>query len=133
MRDIVSATRVGIHIRHHYRSLPDEDKFRVYVRIVRLLLEEEDSVEAERYYNRAALLAHNATDKVTLLQFKLCQARISDYGRKFLEAAGRYHELSWEAEIDEDERKHMLYVPGLPVRHHCSVADPRLSYAVLPQ
>ncbi|KAH9899865.1 hypothetical protein C8Q73DRAFT_743706 [Cubamyces lactineus] len=99
---------MGISLDSGQRSLPDEDKFRVYVRIVRLLLEEEDSVEAERYYNRAALLAHNATDKVTLLQFKLCQARISDYGRKFLEAAGRYHELSWEAEIDEDERKHML-------------------------
>jgi len=31
-----------------------------------------------------------------------------DYSRKFLEAASRYHELSWVAEIDEDERQHML-------------------------
>lgn len=77
---------------------------------MRLLLEDEDSVEAERYYNRAALLAHSTTERETLLQFKLCQARISDYSRKFLEAASRYHELSWVAEIDEEERKHMLYV-----------------------
>ena len=34
-----------------------------------------------------------------------------DYSRKFLEAASRYHELSWVAEIDEDERQHMLQVP----------------------
>jgi len=73
-----------------------------------LLLEDEDSVQAETYYNRAALLVHSTTDRETLLQFKLCQARISDYGRKFLEAASRYHELSYVGEIDEDERRHML-------------------------
>ncbi|KAI0832425.1 hypothetical protein BC628DRAFT_314609 [Trametes gibbosa] len=98
----------GISLDSGQRSLPDEEKLRVYVRIVRLLLEDEDSIEAERYYNRAALLAHSTTDRETLLQFKLCQARISDYSRKFLEAASRYHELSWVAEIDEGERNHML-------------------------
>ena len=92
------------------RALPDEEKLRVYVRIVRLLLEDEDSVQAERFYNRAALIAHSTTDKETLLSFKLCQARIMDYSRKFLEAASRYHELSWVPEIDEEERRHMLYV-----------------------
>lgn len=89
---------------------PDEDKLRVYVRIVRLLLEDEESVQAETYYNRAALLAHSTTEKETLLQFKLCQARISDYARKFLEAASRYHELSYVADIDEEERRQALYV-----------------------
>ena len=100
------------------RSSTDADKLRVYVRIVRLLLEDEDSVQAETFYNRAALLVHSAgNDKETLLQFKLCQARISDYSRKFLEAASRYHELSYTAEIDEDERKFMLYVPYLHLPH----------------
>jgi len=65
-------------------------------------------VQAETYYNRAALLVHSANDRETLLQFKLCQARISDYSRKFLEAASRYHELSYVGEIDEEERRHML-------------------------
>ena len=87
---------------------PDEEKLRVYVRIVRLLLEDEESGQAETYYNRAALLTHTTTDKETLLQFKLCQARISDYSRKFLEAAGRYHELSYVADIDEEERQQAL-------------------------
>lgn len=86
------------------------DKLRVYVRIVRLLLEDEESVQAETYYNRAALLIHSTTDREIILQFKLCQARISDYNRKFLEAASRYHELSYVGEIDEEERRHMLYV-----------------------
>lgn len=92
------------------RSLPDEDKFRVYVRIVALLLEDEDSVQAETYYNRAASLSQSTTDRKTQLQFKLCQARINDYSRKFLEAAMRYHELSWAADVDEDDRLQLLYV-----------------------
>lgn len=90
------------------RAMPDEDKLKVYIRIVRLLLEEEDSVQAETYYNRAALLVNSTSDRVALLSFKLCQARINDYTRKFLEAASRYHELSWTGEIDEDERTMML-------------------------
>ncbi|KIK68131.1 hypothetical protein GYMLUDRAFT_36968 [Collybiopsis luxurians FD-317 M1] len=99
---------MGIQLDSNQRSMPDGEKMRVYVRIVRLLLEDEDSVQAESYFNRAQLLVHSTSDKETLLQFKLCQARISDYGRKFLEAAGRYHELSFVAEIDEEERRHML-------------------------
>ncbi|KNZ81463.1 COP9 signalosome complex subunit 4 [Termitomyces sp. J132] len=87
----------------------DVERLKVYVRIVRLLLEDEDSVQAETYYNRAALLLHSdLNDRETLLQFKLCQARIHDYSRKFLEAATRYHELSYVGEIDEEERRHML-------------------------
>ncbi|ETW83961.1 hypothetical protein HETIRDRAFT_62610 [Heterobasidion irregulare TC 32-1] len=107
--DWSEAARVlmGITLEASQRTT-DEDKLRVYIRIVRLLLEEEDSVQADSYYNRAASLIHSTSDKVTLLAFKLCQARISDYGRKFLEAAGRYHELSFVGEIDEDERSHML-------------------------
>ncbi|KAH9482689.1 COP9 signalosome complex subunit 4 [Psilocybe cubensis] len=99
---------MGISLDSGQRSIGDSEKLRVYVRIVRLLLEDEDSVQAETYYNRAALLVHSANDRETLLQFKLCQARISDYSRKFLEAASRYHELSYVGEIDEEERRHML-------------------------
>ncbi|GLB33845.1 putative PCI domain containing protein [Lyophyllum shimeji] len=99
---------MGISLDSGQRLIGDAEKLRVYVRIVRLLLEDEDSVQAETYYNRAALLVHSASDRETQLQFKLCQARISDYGRKFLEAASRYHELSYVGEIDEGERRHML-------------------------
>ncbi|TFK56008.1 hypothetical protein OE88DRAFT_1652571 [Heliocybe sulcata] len=99
---------MGISLESGQRSVSDEEKLRVYIRIVRLLLEDEDSTQADSYYNRAALLAHTTTDKETQLAFKLCQARIMDYNRRFLEAAQRYNELSWVADIDEEERKQML-------------------------
>ena len=73
-----------------------------------MLLEEEDSVQAETYYKRAALLVHSTNDRELQLSFKLSQARIADYSRKFLEAASRYHELSYVGEIDEDERTQAL-------------------------
>ncbi|KAG6837447.1 hypothetical protein H0H93_009541 [Arthromyces matolae] len=100
---------MGISLESGQRLVSDIERLKVYVRIVRLLLEDEDSVQAETYYNRAALLVHpGLNDRETLLQFKLCQARINDYNRKFLEAATRYHELSYVGEIDEEERRHML-------------------------
>lgn len=88
----------------------DEDKLRVYVRIVRLLMEDEDSVQAETYYNRATALVHSTSDRALLLHYKLCQARVLDYSRKFLEAAARYHELSFIGDIDEEDRRQMLSV-----------------------
>lgn len=73
-----------------------------------MLLEDEDSVQAETYYNRAALHYHATQDRELQLAFKLCQARIMDYSRKFLEAAMRYNELSWVGELDEEERAQAL-------------------------
>ncbi|KAF8339106.1 uncharacterized protein EI90DRAFT_3040321 [Cantharellus anzutake] len=86
----------------------NEEKLTIYIRIIRLLLEDEESGQAETYYNRAALLIHITNDKILQLQFKLCQARIADFGRRFLDAATRYHELSWVPEIDEEERTQAL-------------------------
>lgn len=46
--------------------------------------------------------------KVLGLQYRLSQARVYDSQRRFSEAAIRYHELSYVADIDEDDRAMML-------------------------
>lgn len=95
---------------------PDDYKLKVYIRIVRLFLEEEDSTSADTYFNRASLLAHSAQDLETQLQFKLCQARMFDFSRRFAEAASKYHEISYVSALAEDERLQALYVrPSLYV------------------
>lgn len=99
---------MGISFESGNRSWSDQEKFRLYIRVTRLLLEDGDSVQAEIYYNRAALLVHSNTDRELGLIYKLSQARVHDYSRKFLEAASRYHELSWESDIEESERLQML-------------------------
>ncbi len=67
-------------------------------------------MQAETYHNHATSLIHSTSNCKTLLAYKLCQARISDYVRKFLEAASRYHKLSFVGKIDENERTLMLYI-----------------------
>ncbi|KAG5459028.1 MAG: hypothetical protein BJ554DRAFT_637 [Olpidium bornovanus] len=73
-------------------------------RIVRLLLEDEDAVGAESYLNRAALLIPECKDLATNLSFKLSQAKILDYKRKFLDASSKYLELSYASEIDKEDK-----------------------------
>lgn len=86
------------------RTWTDEEKLKLYIRIIRLLLEEEDWVQADAYYKRAALYINSTQDRELILTFKLCQARMSDFGRKFLDAAMKYHELSCATtELDEEE------------------------------
>lgn len=46
--------------------------------------------------------------KLLSLQYKLCQAKIYDAQRRFAEAAVRFHELSYVADIDQEERIMML-------------------------
>lgn len=75
---------------------------------MRLLLEEDEAVSAETYLNRAALLIHTSKDVEINLTFKLSQARILDFRRRFLEASSKYHELSYVQDLDEEERLHCL-------------------------
>ena len=39
-----------------------------------------------------------------LFGFQVCQGRVLDYKRKFIEAASRYNELSYKTIIHEEER-----------------------------
>ena len=105
------------------RTVPDEYKLKTYVRIVRLLLEDGDTVSAQSYLSRAQNLIRNTNDQETLrvsvphgqsrrgwhvelthpsvpphlclhtVGFKLSQARIYDAQRKFAEASSKYHEI----------------------------------------
>ncbi|KAI8642884.1 hypothetical protein BD408DRAFT_343448 [Parasitella parasitica] len=97
-------TLQGIPLDSGHRAISDDYKLQVYIRIVRLLLEEDEAVQAEFYLNRAALLIPNSTDLLLNLTFKLSQARILDAKRRFLEACSKYHELSYESQVDKDER-----------------------------
>ncbi|KAJ3284570.1 COP9 signalosome complex subunit 4 [Rhizoclosmatium sp. JEL0117] len=95
-----------------HRHVDDLQKAAVYVRIVRLLLEDEDSVSAESYLNRASLVVNkpefeaNKSDEalVLTLQFKAAQARLLDFKRMFQLAATKYHQLSYLVQMAESER-----------------------------
>jgi len=88
------------------RVVDDEKKVNIYVKIAQLYLEDDESVQADVYINRAATLIHGCKDPVLQLRYKVCFARILDYKRKFIEAAGRYYELSQI--VGEQERMEAL-------------------------
>ena len=77
-----------------YVTRTDGYKVEKYIKIAMLYLQDDDSVSAETFINRASLLVTEETDGELRLQHKVCYARILDAKRKFLEAATRYYQLS---------------------------------------
>lgn len=90
------------------RSISDDDKARVWMRVCRCYLEEDDPTNALTYLNKVKQVIFDVTDQETRLQFQLSQARIYDSQRSFLDASSAYLQLSNEAVIDEEERLQAL-------------------------
>ncbi|KAG0149968.1 hypothetical protein CROQUDRAFT_668861 [Cronartium quercuum f. sp. fusiforme G11] len=108
--DWSSAARMlqGIPMNPGHRTISDEYRLRIYIRIVRLFIEDDDATSAETYLNRASLLIPSTKDEATILTFKLSQARIFDARRRFEEASKKYHEISFTPSLAEDEREQCL-------------------------
>ncbi|KAL5704536.1 COP9/signalosome complex subunit Csn4 [Ranunculus cassubicifolius] len=84
----------GIDLDSGIRMMDESYKLSKCVQIARLYLEDDDSVNAEVFINKASFLVSNSRHEVLNLQYKLCYARILDLKRKFLEAALRYYDIS---------------------------------------
>eukprot|EP01118_Nematostelium_gracile_P013117 TRINITY_DN4912_c0_g1_i1.p1 TRINITY_DN4912_c0_g1~~TRINITY_DN4912_c0_g1_i1.p1 ORF type:complete len:408 (-),score=127.98 TRINITY_DN4912_c0_g1_i1:53-1276(-) len=97
---------IGIPLDTGQRVLEPEYKVNIYVKIAQLYLEDDESVQAEAYINRASELIHQIKDDVLVLRYKVCFARIMDYKRLFMKAALRYYELSQI--VAESERQEAL-------------------------
>ena len=102
----------GIHLDTSQRQITDEARVKMWIRIVRLYLEEDDTADAESYLNRiknlpssSATLASNADLK---LHFQLSQARILDARRRFLDASAEYLNVSLSSSVTEDDRLQAL-------------------------
>ncbi|KAK7744845.1 hypothetical protein SLS53_003078 [Cytospora paraplurivora] len=108
--DFTEAARVlaEIPLESSQRRVSDEDKARVWIRIVRDYLEVDDSTAAETYLNKLKNVIYNIQDAAVQLHFRLSQARINDAKRQFLAASQSYHEISFSSAIAEEERLHTL-------------------------
>ncbi|KAK6359926.1 hypothetical protein TWF696_001053 [Orbilia brochopaga] len=97
-------TLMAIQLESSQRLISDEYRLKTYIRIMRNLLEDGESVPAERYLNRATSLIHKSTDEIQNLHFLMCQARIYDNKRDFLNACQKYLQLSFSQVVEETER-----------------------------
>jgi len=98
----------AIELNPHQRQVSDEFRLEVYIRIMRNLLEDDDTTNADAFLNRATLLIHKSTSQSLNLQFQNCQARILDSKRQFLNACSKYHQLSFSSQVDESDRMRCL-------------------------
>jgi COP9 signalosome complex subunit 4 len=108
--DFVSSAKVlqQITLDSSQGHVSDDDKAKIWIRITRCYLEEDDPTNALSYLNRVKNVIYNVTDQTTRLSFQLSQARISDSQRNFLDASNSYLNLSLEPQIDQDERLQAL-------------------------
>lgn len=95
---------VGIPLETGQKQYTTAYKLETYLKIARLYLEDEDPVQGEAYINRAAQLQTQSKDEHLQIIYKVCQGRLLDFKRKFIEAASRYNELSYKTIIHEGER-----------------------------
>lgn len=104
--DYRAAARVlaDIPLESSQRRVSDNDKCQVWVRIVRLYLEEDDPTTAETYLNKLKNVIHGVPDPELNLHFRMSAARINDAKRAFLPASQAYHEISFLPGIDEDDK-----------------------------
>ncbi|KAK2596179.1 hypothetical protein QQS21_006384 [Conoideocrella luteorostrata] len=119
--DFVAAAKIlaEIPLDSSQRKVTDEGKARVWIRIVRNYLEEDDSTAAETYINKLKNIMHTISDQDLTLHFRLSQARIQDAKRDFLSASQRYHEISFSPAIADEERLHTL---GMAIK--CAILAP---------
>lgn len=98
----------GIMLDSSQRLIDDQYRLDIYIRIMRNLLEDDDTTAADIYLNRATHLIHKSVKQESTLLFQLCQARILDAKRQFLNACQRYHQLSFSQQIADTERMQCL-------------------------
>lgn len=103
-----AAVLQGMTLESGQRQISDDYKLLVYIRILRNLLHDDQSVDADAYLNRATLLIHKTNDVNIITDFKFAQARIFDAKRRFLEACQKYHEISFAQHVDVDDRLRCL-------------------------
>jgi COP9 signalosome complex subunit 4 len=90
------------------RKVTNEEKVKIWIRIVRCYLEVDDTTSAETYLNKLKNVIYTVDDAALNLHFKLSQARIQDAQRAFLGASQAYHDISLSPAIAEEERLHTL-------------------------
>lgn len=98
----------SINLESTQKSITADDKARVWIRIVRCYLEEDDPTSAFSHLNKVKNIIFNVQDKETRMHFQLSQARIYDAQRSFLDAAGAYYAMSQETMVEEGDRVQAL-------------------------
>lgn len=87
-------TLAGVNVESTTKVLNEQEKADLYIKCAEAFLQEDASVDAEVFVNKASPFINAVTDVTILLRYRVTFARVMDSNRKFVEAALRYYELS---------------------------------------
>ncbi|OQS02115.1 COP9 signalosome complex subunit [Thraustotheca clavata] len=106
-------TLAAINLESSARQYTDDQKAEKYVKIAELYLQEDETVDAENFINRASRVIHavDSSNWALKLRYQVSYARILDSKRKFLDAALRYYEFS-QSKPDEVDPEDLLQLLG---------------------
>ena len=102
----------GIVLDSPHRQVKTHYKVDILIRIASLWLLEDDYTRAEEKIHKAASMIKDREvreDPILNLKYKSCFAQISDFKRKFLDAASKYYELSHLIEDKDQQRDSLMY------------------------
>jgi len=120
-RDFRKAANIlsGIPLETSQKQYHNDFKLKIYIKIAELYLEESDSAQSESFLSRAATLEKDTKDVHLQIKYKVCQARVWDFKRKFIEAASKYYELSYNSLLTETEK-----IQALSNALNCTILAP---------
>jgi COP9 signalosome complex subunit 4 len=99
----------SINLEHTNRTVLPTEKADVWLSIAESWFEADDSVNAEKFINKAAHVMHLVREDRTLqLRYKNFQAKILDSKRNFPFAAWEYYSLSNQEELDAGDQLEVL-------------------------
>eukprot|EP00931_Biecheleriopsis_adriatica_P072562 TRINITY_DN4692_c0_g1_i3.p1 TRINITY_DN4692_c0_g1~~TRINITY_DN4692_c0_g1_i3.p1 ORF type:complete len:403 (+),score=123.32 TRINITY_DN4692_c0_g1_i3:74-1282(+) len=101
----------AINLETGTRCRTPQQKAAKYVQITELYLEDGDPTSADTFCSRAAMLMHEVEDTPLQLRYRVCNARVLDSKRKFLDASSKYCDLSQQTfggQICEDDLLQLL-------------------------
>jgi len=97
-----------------HRLLDNEYKFKTFVRIAQLYLEDGEDIHAGKYINKASFLMASVKQSEYKIRYKICFSKVLDYKRKFLEASRNYYELL--SQLGDQDR-----IPALQAAVICAI------------
>ena len=126
-RDYAMAANALAGIRMDGAGFSVPEKAAHFVDIAELFLEDDQTIEADDYINRAAQFINGCDDAHVTMRFKVSYARILDSKRRFLDAAVRYYELSCIQDKDVREEDLTTLLEKAVVCAILAAAGPRRS------
>jgi len=95
----------GLNLDSNGKIYTPQEKADIYVKCAEACLEDDETVDAEVFVNKASVYMYDVTDIGLQLRYRVTFARVLDSNRKFVEAAMKYYELSntSNANVNQDD------------------------------